>query len=329
MSTTFEFTNTPEISLSVATNTTSPTFTTNGVQFTLSITNGDSANLAYAGSSYLSFTNSHSGGSLTDIIILDPVGTGQTKFTGNISIDVGSENGSWFANGVALAVGNNVIAAGAGGAGAITFTHSGGTQTIVINSITATVNCFLTGTHIATPQGEVAVETLQPGDRIITADGAETTVKWLGQQSIAPRFARPEKINPIRFAAGALGDNTPTRDLYLTADHAIAIDGVLYNAGALVNGSTISQVRDMPLDGFTYWHVETDCHELILAEGVASESYLDADWQAGFDNAVERDSTAPIPEMDLPRITAARLVPEQLCTRLQDQSDIKSNSRAA
>jgi len=328
MPTTFNFTNSPT-SLPPTTNTATPVFTDNGVQFTLSLSNTDFGNFSSVGAGRLSLSNSGTGGSLVDIFTLDPVGLAHTKYTGNISINVALEAGSWFANGVALGVGNNVIASGVGGVGAITFTHGGGGQSLRVTSITATIDCFLTGTHIANPLGEVAVETLQPGDRILTATGGETTVKWLGQQTIAPRFAIPEKVNPIRIRAGALGDSTPTRDLYITADHAIALDGVLYNAGALVNGSTIAQVRDMPLDGFTYWHIETNAHQLILAEGVAAETYLNGDGQRSFDNAAERDTTTPIPEMDLPRITTARLVSEPLRAKLQNRGAIGVKSRAA
>ena len=318
----FSFNN-PTTFLSSITGTSSGSFTDAGVQFTLSISNGDGANSGFVGFGSLSFSNSGNGSPAADVFARDPVGAGMTKFTGNFSISVGAEFGTWFANGVALNLGNNIIASGAGGAGAITFTHSGGIQTLSITSITATVNCFLTGTGIATPLGEVTVETLQPGDRILTATGGETTVKWLGQQTITPRFAIPEKVNPICIRAGALGDSTPTRDLYITADHAIALDGVLYNAGALVNGTTITQVRDMPLDGFTYFHIETDAHELLLAEGVAAESFLDADWQSGFDNAADRDAATPIPEMDLPRITTARLLPGAIRDRLANRAGVR------
>ncbi|MCP3971328.1 MAG: Hint domain-containing protein, partial [Rhodobacteraceae bacterium] len=156
----------------------------------------------------------------------------------------------------------------------ITFTSST-SSALIIDSLTAEIACFCAGTSIATPDGAVPVETLQAGDRVLTACGGETTVQWLGRQQIAPRLTHPAKVNPIRISAGALSPGLPARDLCVSPDHALEIDGLLINASALVNGTSIHQVSDMPLDGFTYYHVETETHELILAEGCAAESYLD------------------------------------------------------
>jgi hypothetical protein len=177
------------------------------------------------------------------------------------------------------------------------------------------VNCFLPGTAIATETGEAAVETLTPGDLVRTADGRLEAVVWLGEMKIDTRLMHPAKVNPVCITAGALGGGLPGRDLYLSADHAVEIDGVLYNAGALINGTTIYQVAQMPLEGFVYYHVETDGHELLLAEGMAAESFVDYVGRDGFDNA-DRADRRTIPEMNLPRVSSRRLVPMQLRDRL-------------
>jgi len=191
---------------------------------------------------------------------------------------------------------------------------------LFINGITANATCYCAGTAIATPDGPRAVETLVAGDIINTADGGKTTVRWLGEQPIATRFLHPAKINPICIRAGALGEGVPSRDLFVSQDHAIAIDGLLINAGALVNGTSIYQVKDMPLDGFSYYHVETDAHELILAEGCAAESFIDYAGRDGFINGEESDTV--IAEMDLPRISAARLVPQAVRDRLAGERKV-------
>jgi len=231
------------------------------------------------------------------------------------------------AGGGAVGVGPGTYTETSGGSdvSAIRFTLSGatGSSSLFLDSINATIVCFCAGTAIATPDGTTLVEDLRPGDRILTATGAETTVKWLGQQPVSPRFQRPEKVNPICISAGALGNGLPLRDLRVSGDHAIEIDGVLYNAGALVNGQSITQVAEMPLDGFTYYHIETDAHQLILAEGVAAETYLDGDWQSGFINEDARDGDASITEMDLPRITTARLVPQGVRDRLAVRAGLR------
>ena len=73
----------------------------------------------------------------------------------------------------------------------------------------------------------------------------------------------------------------------------------------------------MPKEGFTYYHIETDSHELLLAEGVPAESYIDYLSRDRFDNPPEADGRV-IPEMALLRVSAARLVPAELKARLQE-----------
>lgn len=204
-----------------------------------------------------------------------------------------------------------------------------GDAKLSINDINFSVLCFCAGTAIAAPDGPVAVEDLAPGDRILTADGGATTVKWLGEQPFDIRLAHPAKVNPICIKAGALADGVPARDLWVSPDHAIGIDGYLINAGALVNGETIYQIRDMPLDGFIYYHIETDGgHELLLAEGVAAESFIDYAGTDSFVNGDDRDG-AVIAEMDLPRISAARLVPAAIRARVLERASRRARHVAA
>jgi hypothetical protein len=197
----------------------------------------------------------------------------------------------------------------------IRFTSTSGSGTddrIELDSLSVKgFNCFCAGTRIATADGWKLVEDIEAGDKVLRAEGGETEVKWLGRQSVDTRFAHPKLASPIRIRKGALGDNLPERDLRLSGDHAIGIDGLLVTASALVNGTTIIQEPDMPIDGFTYYHVETEAHELILAEGLPSESFVDFNGQT-FDNAHERPDDRTIAEMDRPRVTSARLLPPSL-----------------
>lgn len=208
---------------------------------------------------------------------------------------------------------SGTVAAPAGKWNAIQFKASGtaGSDFLTLNSITSTVNCFLSGTLIATEAGETPVEALKPGDLLRTADGRLTPVTWLGHFNVDTRLQHPAKVNPVRITAGALGNGLPKRDLHLSLDHAIELGGVLYNAGALVNGRSIYQVTKMPTPGFTYYHVETEAHELLLAEGVEAESFIDYAGRDTFDNAAEAKDRL-IAEMDRPRVSAARLVPDTL-----------------
>jgi len=205
----------------------------------------------------------------------------------------------------------------------IVFTPTGsGGHFIQIDNLSASIVCYLEGTGIATPMGDVAVQDLRPGDIVMTADGSETTVKWVGEQPVQTRLTHPARVNPICLTAGSIADNVPARDLFVSPDHAIAIDGALYNASTLVNGTSIYMVAKMPLDGFTYYHVETDAHEVILAEGCPAESYVDLDGSASFVNGDLRADAPRITEMDMPRITSKRLVSAELQNQLAAREEI-------
>jgi hypothetical protein len=173
------------------------------------------------------------------------------------------------------------------------------------------VICFLTGTRIATPSGEVAIEALAPGDTVLTAAGEARTVRWIGRQTLLSGVARRRGVLPVRVSAGALGENLPVRDLLVSPAHALAIDGMLVQAGALVNGTTIRTEAAMPWS-FRYWHIELDAHELLLAEGMAAESFVDNVEPTAFDNAAERPAFPAIAEMALPRALSHRQVPASI-----------------
>ena len=168
--------------------------------------------------------------------------------------------------------------------------------------------CFMAGTMIATPGGERAVETLQPGDMVTLAAGGAAPIAWLGRQTIATRFADPLRAQPVRVMAHALGDGVPSRDLLLSPDHALQLNGLLVHAGALVNGVSIRRETDVP-EIFTYFHVELSDHALILAENTPAETFIDHAGRLAFDNWDEHPSGVELAEMDLPRAKSARQLP--------------------
>lgn len=178
--------------------------------------------------------------------------------------------------------------------------------------------CFLEGTGIATPTGEVNVETVQRGDMVLTADGREVPVLWVGRQTIKNSIWLSEKLAPVCISAGALGNHS---DLYVSADHGMIVDGMVINAAALVNWDTIRfvSVDDMP-DEYTYYHIETEDHDVILANGAAAETFVDAAGRAGFDNHDEYlelfGAERIVPTMPKPRISSPRLVPADIQRRL-------------
>jgi len=181
--------------------------------------------------------------------------------------------------------------------------------------------CFTAGTHFETPGGATAVEALDIGDLVADNRGGWVPVKCVGRQTVSTRFGPAERLMPQRVRAGALADGVPQRDLVLTADHALLIDGLLINAGALVNGSSIDYVPLSELgESYTVYHIETEDHDVILAEGAPAETYVDYVARRAFDNYAEYlalyGEERTIPEMPTPRISSARLLPGALKHRL-------------
>ncbi len=143
--------------------------------------------------------------------------------------------------------------------------------------------CYRAGTRILTERGEVAVEDLVVGDRAITAMGRYAPVIWVGHRHIdCTRHADRRLADPVRVCAGAFGPDAPHRDLWLSPDHAVQVGGLLIPIRHLINGASIAQV---PVDHVSYYHVELDRHDVVLAEGLAAESYLDTGNRNTFANA--------------------------------------------
>ena len=144
--------------------------------------------------------------------------------------------------------------------------------------------CFGPGTRILTTRGPIAVEDLRIGDRAVTPlSRTSRPIIWIGQRDIdLNRHPTARDMRPIRVRAGAFADQVPERDLYLSPNHAIHANGALIPIKHLVNGSSVTPVD---MDRITYWHVELDQHDVLLAEGLATESYLDAGDRAFFANA--------------------------------------------
>lgn len=180
--------------------------------------------------------------------------------------------------------------------------------------------CFCAGSEITTPDGSINVEDLRIDDTILTAEGRQVPVKWVGRQTLC-KISHGPHMQPVRIRAGALGHGLPLKDLTVTADHGMIIDGYVINAGALVNGNTIDFVPLKELAfSFTVYHVETENHDVILASGAQAETFVNAVTRKKFDNHDEYlalyGAERMIREMDRPRISSPRMLPESVKGRL-------------
>ena len=154
------------------------------------------------------------------------------------------------------------------------------------NGDTVIVTCFAAGTRIATPDGEIAVQCLRIGDKVSTLHGGAQPVKWIGRRNYEGRLIRGNAaVLPVRIKAGAIADGVPARDLRVSPGHAISIDEMLVHAGRLLNG--VSVVQEAVVGTLTYYHIELENHEILLAENCPAESFMDEPFRQEFVNAAD------------------------------------------
>jgi len=182
--------------------------------------------------------------------------------------------------------------------------------------------CFAKGTHILAQSEEVLVEVLATASTLQSQLGVLAKCRWIGYQRRTPEFAQFQDYLPVKISAGALDDNLPLRDLYLSPDHAVLVDGHLVHAKALVNGKTIVQMTDWAGD-IEYYHIETEAHEIIYAEGVPCETFIDNVSREQFDNYAEYQALYPntrmMKELPLPRVKFKRQLPTMIKQRLESR----------
>jgi len=147
--------------------------------------------------------------------------------------------------------------------------------------------CYAAGTLITTENGDVAIEDIRQGDNVVVLDGDTTAVlpvKWVGirQVDLASHKDR-DQVAPVRIAKDAFAENVPNADLVVSPPHAIFVDGSLIPAKMLVNDMTIT--RETARADVTYYHIELDRHAIVMANGLAAESYLDTGNRSFFRNA--------------------------------------------
>jgi hypothetical protein len=161
------------------------------------------------------------------------------------------------------------------------------------------VPCFAAGTMIFTARGARPVEMLQPGDLLLTRDSGMRPVRWVGKVTVDGR----NRFAPIRFMAETYGN---TRPLLVSPSHRMLITGwraemyfgereILVPAKTLVNGDT---VRIAPCETVTYVHVLLDRHEVIFAEGAATESLHPGDYMLAGASETRAEILALFPELE-------------------------------
>ncbi len=237
----------------------------------------------------------------------------------------------------------------AGGTSASNFTlasgavvEGGNASTYATDLVIDYVPCFLRGTMIATPTGEVAVEALRRGDLVTALEGDGPTarpVTWVGSSLMrVSEQADPDAALPVRIVRHAFAMNVPHRDLLVTPEHCILTEAGLVPARMLVNGASV--LIDRSLSEYEYYHVELERHGILLSEGLSTESYLDGGNRATFHRgaglavpgarsataaplAVARDAVEPIWTRLAERARNLGLVVARPAVPVTDQPDLR------
>lgn len=189
--------------------------------------------------------------------------------------------------------------------------------------------CFLEGTNILTNKGYRKIETLNLGDTVITNSGEHLPIKWIGiQTKVLSEIQDPITTLPVKISKDAIAMGIPTQELHVSPNHAVYIEGLLINAGALVNDINIIQYS--PSKTFKYFHIELDSHQLIIAEGLPSESYLPQnEKRSAFDNHSEFLKHYPegrkiiLWPLDYPRISSQAKVPSYIQDKITKAVKVK------
>ncbi|GBR44529.1 Hint domain-containing protein [Neokomagataea thailandica] len=166
-------------------------------------------------------------------------------------------------------------------------------QTYTLGATTASV-CYLPGTLIDTPKGAVAVESLSEGDEIYVFENGTRhtdTIRWAGHKTIN---ASTTEEHAIRIKANALSEGVPFKDLLVTPEHCLFLNGRFVPARLLVNNRSI--VIDEQ-KSFEIYHIETNKHSVIMADGALAESYLDT----GNRHSFKTDNKVVVGGFDTPK----------------------------
>ncbi|MBW6506390.1 MAG: Hint domain-containing protein [Rhodobacteraceae bacterium] len=162
--------------------------------------------------------------------------------------------------------------------------------TLSFSNIENVIPCFTPGTLVATPRGELPVEDLRAGDRVITRDNGIQEIRWVGKRALsrADLTAAPH-LRPVLVRAGSLGNGLPERDMLVSPNHRMLVTNdrtalyfeeheVLVAAKHLIDNKGILSVEVL---GTTYLHFMFDRHEVVLANGAWTESFQPGDQTLG------------------------------------------------
>ncbi|PPQ26571.1 Hint domain-containing protein [Rhodopila globiformis] len=229
----------------------------------------------------LSFNNGNlyqtaTDGTNTDLLKVDPL-TGAATVVGQVVADPTMYGLATGSDGVLYGFdGNDIYSINTTtGAGTLVQTFGGGLGAAwgAASQADSLPLCFLRGTRIATPSGEVPIEDLSPGDHILTHSGKVRPIVWIGEGRMLATRRQRGAATPVIVRMDAFGDGIPNHDLRVTRAHAFLFDDVLIPAEFLINQRSILW-DDEPQEVLLY-HIELETHDVLIANGAPAESFRD------------------------------------------------------
>jgi hypothetical protein len=142
---------------------------------------------------------------------------------------------------------------------------------------------FLKSTTILTADGGRKIEDLASGDLLPTQFGDVRSIQWIWRYPLKKSDSSKPWVKdalPVRIARSALAPEVPHSDLYVTAEHALFIEGLLIPVWKLTNGTTITRHDAREYDELEYFNIKVEGHEVIYAEAAAVETLRDVDESA-------------------------------------------------
>jgi len=136
-------------------------------------------------------------------------------------------------------------------------------------------SCFARGTLVRTRAGYRPVETLAAEDEVAVRFGGFAPIKtMIGHtvNSVAGKWDTNPGNLPVVIRRGALGENMPSADLCLTAQHAVYVDGFLVKAGDLINGTSIFLKAVDGQESLDFFNIELESHDIVEVQGACFES---------------------------------------------------------
>jgi len=181
------------------------------------------------------------------------------------------------------------------------------TNTLNFDNIENVIPCFTPGTLIATPKGEMLVEYLNVGDKVITRDNGIQEIRWVGAKALTwADFTTNPHLKPVLVKRGSLGHDLPEQDMVVSPNHRLLVANertslyfdeheVLVAAKHLVGAAGVDVIDSV---GTTYLHFMFDRHEVVLSNGAWTESFQPGDYTLkGLGNAQRSEIFEIFPEL--------------------------------